>query len=196
MFYVYVITNKITDKVYIGQSVNVQERLSKHFSQLRNGYHSNTYLQRSYNTYGRQCFEYYTLGEYVTKEEVNIAETFYISWFKLLDLCYNLTAGGESPIMDEEIKQKISNSKMGHTVTEETRQKLSDSHKGQVAWNKGKALSEEHKAALRKPKNIEKKIYNRINCNKEHFPTRKGGCSTCAEYYRRTGRDKSKEITT
>ena len=89
MFYVYVITNKITDKVYIGQSVNVQERLSKHFSQLRNGYHSNTYLQRSYNTYGRQCFEYYTLGEYVTKEEVNIAETFYISWFKLLDLCYD-----------------------------------------------------------------------------------------------------------
>ena len=40
----------------------------------------------------------------------------------------------------------------GKSVSEATRQKLSDVHKGQEAWNKGKSLSEEHKAKLRKPK--------------------------------------------
>jgi len=33
--------------------------------------------------------------------------------------------------------------------TEKTRQKLVESHKGQIAWNKGKSLTEEHKEKLR-----------------------------------------------
>jgi hypothetical protein len=54
----------------------------------------------------------------------------------------------------------------GKTVSTETRRKSSQSHKGQNAWNKGKTLTEEHKANMRKPKNRSESLKeeNRLRC--------------------------------
>jgi len=50
----------------------------------------------------------------------------------------------------EETRRKISQSMLGHAVSEEARKKMSEVAKGRKPWNVGKHLSEETKEKLRK----------------------------------------------
>lgn len=52
------------DKCYIGASTNCQDRLQKHFSELRNNRHTNHRLQEAYNKYGVDAFVY-SIVQYV-----------------------------------------------------------------------------------------------------------------------------------
>lgn len=58
---VYVITNLVNGKLYIGSSCDLDRRKSDHFRQLSGGYHSNTYLQNSWNRYGEENFTFIEL---------------------------------------------------------------------------------------------------------------------------------------
>ena len=49
---IYIISCTETDKVYIGESLNVSGRILKHFTNLRNKKHHNTILQNIFNKYG------------------------------------------------------------------------------------------------------------------------------------------------
>ena len=51
------IYNKQNDKKYIGSSINLYERLHKHFSLLRNNKHENQYLQNAFNKSGVENFD-------------------------------------------------------------------------------------------------------------------------------------------
>ena len=53
---VYAITNGITGKSYIGQSVNVIKRWCDHVEHLTAGTHTNRELQKDWNLYGPDCF--------------------------------------------------------------------------------------------------------------------------------------------
>ena len=53
---IYCIHNTVNGKKYIGSSINIQQRLLKHRSQLRGNYHENPFLQNSYNKYGESSF--------------------------------------------------------------------------------------------------------------------------------------------
>lgn len=53
---VYEIKNKITEKIYIGQSISVQKRIRGHIKLLEKNQHSNQLLQKEYNDYGRENF--------------------------------------------------------------------------------------------------------------------------------------------
>ncbi|MBC8548943.1 MAG: GIY-YIG nuclease family protein [Candidatus Brocadiales bacterium] len=55
---VYQIRNLCNDKVYVGSSKDLTKRKREHFRMLRNGTHSNSHLQNSYNKYGRENFEF------------------------------------------------------------------------------------------------------------------------------------------
>ena len=55
---IYCIANSINGKVYIGQSRDVENRLSDHKTRLRGGYHLNSHLQHSFNKYGEDVFEF------------------------------------------------------------------------------------------------------------------------------------------
>lgn len=55
---IYKITNTLNNKVYIGQSKNVNERLKKHKQALKGNYHENNYLQNSWNKYGENHFTF------------------------------------------------------------------------------------------------------------------------------------------
>ena len=55
---IYLIRNKINNKVYVGQSVNIKARWSNHKRELEKGIHSNDHLQKSYNKYGKINFEF------------------------------------------------------------------------------------------------------------------------------------------
>lgn len=53
---IYKITCEDTDKIYIGESVNISQRIQKHFSLLRKNKHSNPILQNIFNKYGEEKF--------------------------------------------------------------------------------------------------------------------------------------------
>lgn len=55
---IYSIVNKITGRVYVGSSRNMQARWSEHASLLRAGRHHSIRLQRSWDKYGRDSFEF------------------------------------------------------------------------------------------------------------------------------------------
>lgn len=51
---IYKISCTQTDKVYIGESFNISNRISKHFALLRKNVHNNQILQNIYNKYGEE----------------------------------------------------------------------------------------------------------------------------------------------
>lgn len=65
---IYKITNTKTNKIYIGESVNVITRLATHFSDLDRDKHINLEMQHDFDLYGNKSFEY-ELIEKTTREK-------------------------------------------------------------------------------------------------------------------------------
>lgn len=61
---VYCIKNKINNKVYIGESINIPNRWEKHLNKLNNKTHGNYALQSDYLKYSYENFEF-TVLEYI-----------------------------------------------------------------------------------------------------------------------------------
>lgn len=78
---IYRIINKVNNKIYIGSSKNLYDRLHQHFLQLRRNKHSNNHLQYSYNKYGLDNF-YYEIIEFCDLEDQFTKEQYYITKFK------------------------------------------------------------------------------------------------------------------
>lgn len=55
---IYKITNKMNNKVYIGESVNIEERWEQHRNDLENNNHHSYKLQQDYNEYGADNFRF------------------------------------------------------------------------------------------------------------------------------------------
>lgn len=92
---IYIIRNKTSNKVYIGQSVDVKRRLSTHKSLLERGKHENDYLQKSFNKDGIENFEF-KLIELCNKSELDYKERYWIKYYDSMnrDKGYNMESGG------------------------------------------------------------------------------------------------------
>ena len=55
---IYKIKNRITHKVYIGESVDIKSRWSSHKSELRRGVHHSERLQKDWKKYGEKAFRF------------------------------------------------------------------------------------------------------------------------------------------
>lgn len=109
---IYCIENIINNKKYIGQSVDVEGRWSKHQNSLSKGNHDNTYLQNSWNKHGKENFKFYIL-EYCAKDKLDEKEIYYINLHNTMnrEYGYNLKSGGQfTNYICDEVKQKISES--------------------------------------------------------------------------------------
>ena len=84
---IYAIKNVESDKRYIGSTINPKIRKKQHFSDLRCNRHYNTYLQKSFNKYGENKFEWNVLEE-VEDSELADKEMFWINYWSSCDKKY------------------------------------------------------------------------------------------------------------
>lgn len=110
---IYCIENISTNKKYIGQSVNIKYRWTKHMHELNSNSHYNDYLQKAWNKYGENDFKFYVL-EYCTSNKLDEKEIYYINMYNTIDrdFGYNLKSGGQfsANTYSKETKQKLSKS--------------------------------------------------------------------------------------
>lgn len=147
--YVYVTTNLINGKQYVGdRSCNCEPEKDKYLGSGR------PYFENAKIKYGKENFKKEILEKFDTKKEAfNAQEKYIIQFNTLFPNGYNISPKGGHGVKDcfaEESKQKISRKLQGHSVSEKTRLKIKKTRKlkGIEPWNKGKKLSplsEEHK---------------------------------------------------
>lgn len=138
--------NKINGKNYIG--ITKQEP-KKRWGANGCNYKSSPHFYLAIQKYGWDNFEHNILFTNLTKEEACLKEQELIKQFNSMnrEFGYNSTFGGDIFIMNEETKQKISQSLMGnknglgHPCSEEKKKKISEAQKG-------KKFTEEHKQKL------------------------------------------------
>lgn len=109
---IYCIENITTNKKYIGQSIDINDRWRRHISELNHNSHHNDYLQKAWNKYGDKDFRFYVL-EYCDKDELDKKEIYYIDFYNTTNrkYGYNLKSGGQyHNYQTEEVKIKISES--------------------------------------------------------------------------------------
>ena len=123
---IYIIKNVKTGQMLIGQSIDISRRFNQHKRSLEKGNHWNPFLQNSYNKYGKDCFSFKVLEEFLDdtpflKEVLSDSEMYYILAYNIFNnkKHYNLTSGGETPRISEETKKRISEKMMGKTREEE-----------------------------------------------------------------------------
>lgn len=124
MYLIYKITNKINNKIYIGQSINpIEERWRRHCSDALNGI-TDTHFARAIRKYGPEAFTVELLDDTAkTQKELTEKECYYIKLFNTQVEGYNETdvsykCGGntyqsKTPEELAVIKNKLHQSKLG-----------------------------------------------------------------------------------
>lgn len=130
---IYKIENKINHKVYIGQSVDIYTRWYNHKHNLLNGTHYNSHLQKSWDKYGEENFDF-SIIEICDQDRLDKLEVLYISHYQSYDakFGYNLSFGGSGGgVPTDETRHKLSlansrenNPMFGRHHTEETKDKI------------------------------------------------------------------------
>src|ERR1035437_9586011 len=100
-------------KVYIGSTTrNFYDRLCAHLSTLRKNKHSSILLQRAWNKYGEDAFEFKIIEELQIQQDCIPREIANIQLYKSNDplLGYNIS--------------EVKDNRLGHTQSLETRRKI------------------------------------------------------------------------
>lgn len=134
---IYMYTNKINGKRYVGQTKDFDRRHKEHTMNSRN----KTPIDNAFNKYGEDNFIITILKENIyTQCLMNLWECYYIEKYNTLSNNkhgYNLSSGGSNGNVfigksDEELnewKNKISKSNKGKKANNETKQKMSNIQK-------------------------------------------------------------------
>ena len=107
---IYMIKNKVSNESYIGQAVDIYSRWKRHINELHNQCHYNKHLQRSWNKYGENSFEF-SIVEVCSETELNAKEIYWIAENNSFYNGYNQTKGGDGVRgykHSDEYKQKVS----------------------------------------------------------------------------------------
>lgn len=152
---IYILTNKNNGKMYIGQSIDLSQRIN-HYK--NNRIEGQTKIYNAIKKYGFDKFDVEYLFTTTKKYKhlnwlLGTLEVYYIKKYKSIRLGYNLKSGG--------VHEK---------VNEETKWKLSENHKGLFAREKhylyGKPMPEKTKAKLRGRKRTSEQIERIANAQK------------------------------
>ena len=138
---IYILTNKVNDKQYVGRDVNLPSRVKIHFSEKSLGC---PLIHRAIKKYGCDNFTVEIIPyPGISNKALNAVEMWKIAELNTkAPNGYNLTRGGEGTA--------------GHTVSTEARKKISDAHRGKkLSEEHRQKLSKAHKGKKRKPRTAE-----------------------------------------
>jgi group I intron endonuclease len=143
----------VNGKSYIGQSVNVDSRITDHFKRLMSGKHANKHLQSAFSLYGPDQFVAEII-ELCSKDDLTIREQFWIDHYGF-DNLYNLApvAGSTAGMkLTKEHRQKIGKASKGRIQTKETIEKRIESRRGKkLSEETCKKISDSLKGKRKKP---------------------------------------------
>lgn len=146
MGYIYLRTNKINGKKYVGQVTTKRFKARQNkWNNLNQPYAGNV-INNARKKYGIDAFDFEILKE-CKDEELDYWEKYYIKELNTkVPNGYNMTDGGEASWvkgkhLSEEWKRKIGEGNKGKKRSTEAKRKWSEAHKG-------KHLSEEHKKKI------------------------------------------------
>lgn len=75
---VYAIVNTINNKHYVGSSSNLDRRIKTHKQHLEKGCHNNRKLQKDYDEYGLEAFEFKILEKCVEEDLLTAYEKYHM----------------------------------------------------------------------------------------------------------------------
>jgi len=144
IYSIYIITNTINNKQYVGWTVKtIEKRFKNHIYIAKCG--SKTYLHNALLRYGPENFNIKLLEQVTNIRLAKKREKFYIQKYKTYEIGYNLTLGGDGTIgikYTEERKKQMSDSRKGRQTgpgfpsrkgtkhSKESKKKMSKSHRG------------------------------------------------------------------
>lgn len=138
MAIIYIVTNSVNNKVYIGKTIKtLKQRQRSHNAAVKRGV--KTHFYDAIRKYGENVFEWDVLEE-ILDDQASDAEIFWIAYFKYIGVdLYNHTIGGEGVV--------------GNKWSEESRKRQSERYKGKPSGRLGIKWSEESRAKLRGNRN-------------------------------------------
>lgn len=190
--YIYKITNLVNNGVYIGQtSKSITERFSDHVTISNNyvdGKDGHSHLYRAMRKYGSENFVVEQIDSATSKEELDIKERYWISYYRSCNVvCYNIADGGTGGNTwdnhtDEEkliIGNKISTANTGKKYgphSDETKKKISvaviaSKQNRSEEQKKLESLRKSQAALNRAPMSEESKKKASENNKGKHFKT-------------------------
>jgi group I intron endonuclease len=127
---VYIHTNKINGKKYVGQTCKKPEI---RWLKDGNGYKNQPYFYSAIKKYGWDNFEHEIIKSNLSSKEANDLETDLIRKLDSMNPSkgYNLVEGGAGGRRSEIVRKKLSKSKTGTHHSEDTKNKISKSSTGQ-----------------------------------------------------------------
>ena len=132
---IYGIRNLINGKIYVGKTgMNFGDRWDSHRSLLNNGKHDNPHLQRAWDKYGQDNFEFIVIED-CSIDELSDREKYYIKKYKDVGFAYNIHDGGDEGY------------NLGKHLSDETKRKRYDILRGIFNYNKSTANKTTQKEA-------------------------------------------------
>lgn len=156
---IYIRTNLLNGKQYVGQAQNIQQRENKW--RCMKHHYAGRLIDNARSKYGFENWSIKVLAECDNQEDLDKLETYYIRCYNTkAPNGYNLTDGGCSGNLGyhhtDETKKIISEknkvSMSGRHHSDESKKKMSESKKVIIPWIKGKHHSNETKAKISEKK--------------------------------------------
>lgn len=139
-----------SDKKYVGQTCQDPEvrwgKNGNRYLHKRNGKYTHPALANAIIKYGWDCFDHEIVASNLTKEEADDLERLLIKELDTMNprLGYNCMSGGSNGRHSEESRKKMSESRKGRKLSEETKMKMVESaNRGEDHYLYGKHLPEE-----------------------------------------------------
>ena len=177
VFSIYIVTNSVNGKQYIGITNSLSKRWNKH----KNAKGGAPALHASIKKYGLDSFVFTHYADAFDAESAKSIEIMLIAEHNTLAPCgYNLTSGGDGTLEPtEDLRKRLSDSHKGKTQSEETKRKRSESLKkayaeGRHKGNKGNSfsMSDEAKKKISDAKKGEKNPWYGKKQTPEHIAKR------------------------
>lgn len=145
---IYEIRCILTNKIYVGSTLNHLKREKDHFNNLKKNKHHNKKLQNAYNKYGSEYFKFTIIEEVSDDENLIEREQHYID---TLEPFFNICKIANSSLglkRSQETKDKIRDANLGIKHPRWRNEIKSKAQGGDKHWTKKKKFSNESKLKM------------------------------------------------